>query len=68
MLEITRKLGGYQKVYDILKNSGWTGKYNTLMMQYYRRKASRDVSLLLWDYCQKNNIPVSIEDFREKAE
>lgn len=66
MFKVVEKIGGYQRVYEILKQCGWNGKYNTLFMQYYRRKASKDVALILWDYCNRHNIPVSIDDFRSE--
>jgi hypothetical protein len=69
-MEIIRKLGGYKSVVGILMNNGWEVKkpYSTLVLQSWRQNLSRDVSLILWDYCLKHNIPVSIDDFREKAE
>ena len=65
MLAIVKKLGGYENTYNILKNVGILCKKTTLFIQSYRGKMSSRFSLALMDYCQKNNIPVSIEDFRE---
>lgn len=66
-MQIINKLGGYQSVLEILKNMGWNSKnpYGTLVVQSHRNALSKEVSLILMDYCQKNNIPVSIEDFKE---
>ena len=65
-MQIINKLGGYQSVLEILKMMGWKSRnpYGTLVVQAHRKTLSKDVSLALMDYCQKNNIPVSLEDFR----
>lgn len=64
-MEIITKLGGYQKVAEILSNNGWDSKnpYGTLVLQCHRKNLSKDVSLILWEYCQKHKIPVSRKDF-----
>ena len=64
-MEIVKKIGKLGQIQKILCDSGLDIKYQTLAQQIWRRKLSKEVSLILWDYCQKNNIPVSIEDFRE---
>lgn len=64
MLKILEKIGRNKKVMEILEKYGWDGDYATFAMQKFRGKLTADVSLILWDYCQKNNIPVSLEDFR----
>ena len=64
MIKILEKIGRNKDVLRILRESGWQGSYATFAMQKLRNKLTADVSLILWYYCQKNNIPVSIEDFR----
>lgn len=66
-MQIIEKLGGYQSVIEILKSMGWKSKnpYGTLVVQAHRKNLSKDVALSIMDYCQKHNIPVSIEDFKE---
>jgi hypothetical protein len=64
MLKILEKIGRNKKVMEILEMYGWSGDYATFAMQKTRGKLTADVSLILWDYCQKNNIPVSLEDFK----
>lgn len=66
-MQIISKLGGYQNVLEILKTMGWRSKnpYGTLVVQAHRNTLSKEVALMLMDYCQKHNIPVSIEDFKE---
>ena len=64
-MEIVKKIGKLAKVQKILCDSGFNIKYQTLAQQIWRKKLSKEVSLILWDYCQKHNIPVSIEDFKE---
>lgn len=63
MVEIFKKLGNNKGVYKILCESGWNGTYMTLVMQKYRGSLSKEVSLILWEYCQKNGIDVKREDF-----
>lgn len=65
-MKIIRKLGGYKRVVDILINNGWTAKkpYSNLVIQNWRKNLSKDVALILWDYCNRNNISVSIDDFK----
>ena len=63
-MELLDKIGSNKVIMEILKNAGWDGSYNSFQMQKSRNSLSKEVSLILWDYCQKNNIPVSIEDFR----
>ena len=65
MLAIIKKLGGYENTHNILKELGIVCKKTTLFVQGYRGKMSSKYSLALMDYCQKNKIPVSIEDFKE---
>ena len=64
MIKILEKLGRNKDIFKILRESGWGGSYARFAMQKTRNKLTGEVSLILWDYCQKNNIPVSIEDFR----
>ena len=64
MLAIVKKLGGYENTHNILKSMGIICKKTTLFIQSYRGKMSSRFSLALMDYCQKHNIPVSIEDFK----
>lgn len=64
-MELLNKIGSNKKIVQILKNAGWNGTYNNFQMQKSRKSLSKEVSLILWDYCQKNKIPVSIEDFKE---
>lgn len=65
-MQIIEKLGGYQNVIEILKTMGWKSKnpYGTLVVQAHRKNLSKNVALAIMSYCQKNNIPVSIEDFK----
>lgn len=65
-MEIIKKIGGYKKATEILVENGWKSKrpYTTLVLQCWRKNLSKDVSLILWDYCNKHNIPVSIDDFK----
>ena len=65
-MEIINKLGGYKKVVDVLVSNGWksTNPYGTLVIQNHRKNLSKDVSLILWDYCNKNGIKVKPEDFK----
>lgn len=65
-MELIKRLGGYHKVSEILSSNGWESKnpYGTLVLQCHRKNLSKDVSLILWDYCQKHNIEVSKEDFK----
>lgn len=63
-MQIIKKLGGYKKVLDILNSLGCKVGYFTLANQKHRKSLTKEVSLTLMDYCQKNNIPVSIEDFK----
>ena len=65
MLKILEKVGSNKNVLKILRKYGWKGKAGTFAMQKHRNNLMTEVALILWDYCQKNNIPVSIEDFRE---
>lgn len=64
-MKIIKKIGKLAKIQSILCDSGFPIKYQTLAQQIWRKNLSKEVSLILWDYCQKNNIPVSIEDFKE---
>lgn len=64
MIKILEKLGRNKDIMSILRESGWGGSYARFAMQKLRGKLTADVSLILWDYCQKHNIPVSIEDFK----
>lgn len=64
-MELLNKIGTNKEIVEILKKAGWQGNYNNFQMQKSRNSLSKEVSLILWDYCQKNNIPVSIEDFKE---
>lgn len=63
-MKIINKIGKLAKIQSILCDSGFHIKYQTLAQQIWRKNLSKEVSLILWDYCQKNNIPVSLEDFR----
>lgn len=63
-MDILEKIGTNKEIVEILKSAGWTGTYDTFAMQKSRNSLSKEVSLILWDYCQKNNIPVSLEDFK----
>lgn len=63
-MDILEKIGSNKEVMEILKKSGWNGSYNRFQMQKSRNSLSKEVSLILWDYCQKNNIPVTLEDFK----
>ena len=67
MLSIFKKMGGYKNVHKILKESGWTGERESLFIQSYRGSVSAKVALILWEYCQKNNIKVSRQDFYRGA-
>ena len=64
-MEIISKLGGYKKVVDILVSGGWKSKnpYGTLVIQNHRKNLSKQVALILWDYCQRNNIDVNPKEF-----
>ena len=62
-MEIIKKLGGNKNVQKILLKNGLDVKYGTLAQQVLRNSLTTDVALILWDYCQKNNIPVSRKDF-----
>lgn len=62
---ILKKIGKLADIYSILTQSGMKIKYQTLAQQVWRKKLSKDVVIVLWDYCLKNNIPVSISDFKE---
>lgn len=64
-MEIINKIGKLSKIHSILCESGFKIKYQTLAQQIWRKSLSKEVSLILLNYCQKNNIPVSIEDFKE---
>ena len=64
-MDILDKIGTNKEIVEILNKAGWNGNYDTFAMQKSRKSLSKEVSLILWDYCQKHNIPVSIEDFRE---
>jgi len=69
MLKILEKIGGSNKqIIKILRSYGWKGTDGAFAMQKYRGNLMADVSLILLDYCQKHNIPVSIEDFSEKGD
>lgn len=63
-MDLLNKLGSNKEIVEILKKAGWKGTYNNFQMQKSRKSLSKEVSLILWDYCQKHNIPVSIEDFK----
>ena len=63
-MDILKKIGKLNDIYNILLKSGMKIKYQTLAQQVWRKKLSKDVVIVLWDYCLKNNIPVSISDFR----
>ena len=65
MIKILEKIGRNKKIISILRKAGWNGSYSCFAMQKLRNKLTAEVSLILWDYCQKNKIPVSIEDFKE---
>ena len=64
-MELIKKIGGYKKVLAVLLAGGWKSKnpYGSLVVQCHRKNLSKTVSLILMDYCLKNNIPVSIRDF-----
>ena len=64
-MDILEKIGTNKEIVEILNKAGWQGNYDTFAMQKSRKSLSKEVSLILWDYCHKNNIPVSIEDFKE---
>lgn len=64
-MDILEKIGTNKEIVEILNKAGWQGNYDTFAMQKSRKSLSKEVSLILWDYCQKNKIPVSIEDFKE---
>jgi len=66
MLSVFKKIGGYDKSYKVLRESGWNGAKSSLFIQSYRGATSAKVALILWDHCQKNNIPVNISDFQKK--
>lgn len=67
-MEIIKKIGGYKKAVEVLISGGWKVKqpYGLLVLQCHRKNLSKEASLILWDYCLKNNIPVSINDFKEQ--
>jgi len=64
-MKILKKLGKLRNIYDILTKSGLNIKYQTLAQQVWRKRLSKEVVIALWDYCLKNNIPVSVSDFKE---
>lgn len=63
-MDILKKIGKLGDIYNILIQSGMKIKYQTLAQQVWRKKLSKDVVIVLWDYCLKNNIPVSVSDFK----
>ena len=63
MLSVLNKIGSNKKVVKILNSNGWDGSYARFAMQKKRESLTTDVALILWDYCQKHNIPVSRKDF-----
>lgn len=64
-MELLDKIGSNKVIMGILKKAGWNGSYNRFQMQKSRNRLTKEVALILLDYCQKNNIPVSIEDFKK---
>ena len=64
MLKVLEKIGSNKKVIEILRSYGWKGKSGAFAMQKHRENLMPDVALILWDYCNKHNIPVSIDDFK----
>ncbi len=65
MIKVLEKLGANKDVLAILRKSGWKGSYARFAMQKTRGKLTSDVALILWNYCEKNNIKVKPEDFKE---
>lgn len=65
MLKIIEKLGSNTKIVDILNKNGWDGTYSKFAMQKLRNRLTIDVAVILWDYCNKNKIPVKPQDFYE---
>lgn len=65
MITILEKLGTNKRIMEILSGAGWDGTYSRFAMQKLRGKLSLDVALILWEYCQKNHIPVARKDFYE---
>ncbi len=63
-MQIIKRLGGYQKVQQILANNGLNIRYGTLAQQVLRKRITSDVALRLWSYCEKNGIKVKPEDFK----
>lgn len=65
-MKIISELGGIKEVYKILKNYGWRKNFHAFYMQVKRKKLSKDASLIIYDYCHKNGIVVSLDDFQEE--
>ena len=65
-MKIIEKLGGYKNVVSTLVSAGWKSKnpYGTLVVQNHRGNMSKDVALILWEYCNKHGIEVKPEDFK----
>ena len=64
MIKILEKLGENKEILKILRSYGWNAPYANFAMQKTRGKLTSEVSLILWDYCNKHNIPVTIDDFK----
>ena len=66
-MQIIKTLGGYKKVIEILLAGGWKVRqpYGSLVLQCHRKNLSKEVSLILYNYCLTHNIAVSISDFKE---
>ncbi len=66
-MEIINKLGGFSRCYTILKNNGWNKDRQVLLMQTRRKSLSKEVCLILNNYCQRHNIPITLSDFWGKV-
>lgn len=64
MIEVLNKIGTNKKVLDILHANGWVGNYSKFAMQKHRGRLTTDVTLILWDYCNKHGIKIKPEDFK----
>lgn len=64
MIEVLNKIGTNKEILGILHANGWVGNYSKFAMQKHRGRLTTDVTLILWDYCNKNGINVKPEDFK----
>lgn len=62
-MDFLEKIGTNKEVIKILRKNGWSGRDGAFAMQKHRGRFMTDVALILWEYCQKHNIPVTRQDF-----